>query len=726
MIKSRTALNKSRVILLCVLILAAMMEVSAFYYVETYGANFFPTTQVSSPFQVGNLTVNPFETSIGQPVDVGVSVANIGTVQGTYTINLNINDTVTETKAVTLEVNQTQQVKFNVTETIIGTYNLTIADQSTVFTVLAQPAALPESLKFSNLFLAPTEAWPNQEVNVTIDVQNTASDAVSFALPFNVNGASYSRVQVDLEPHAFQTVSATISESATGSYRVTAGGQGGTLKIVEAGKHTLHVIATRVGFTFTLDGATKTTPFSELVEVGSHTIVFPDPEKIQIGGWGVVPFGFAGWNDGTASTTRTLDVQKETYAIVNFVRIVSPTGSCPSLFVWNGTDYSYTAEVSDGAGWLGYLDHFQTDGTMVFSYNYPTDYIKLDSSMLKAQNGFYNMKITEMGDEIFYIDSAKLVAVDHPANTNVFSTTSTFIYHLSNQGTIYTVNKNPSLPVSAVNGSGQNVLPIISKVDGNYATGTRWQWNNITLNLGDLSTAKEIKLVVDAKIVWPTTSAGGTNFMKYADQPGQTPSPPPFMEVKAANGSWIRVPDNRQFPLPDVTDQTFVVNLTGLFSTNNYELRINTYQDIHFDYIGVDTTSQQGTNIRDIYPTYANLQQEFPTNSNSSGAFTRYGDALPLMQSADDKFVIGREGDSLALQFPVDNTPVPAGMVRDYFLVANCWFKGNGLSYMPFTVNPLPFQAMTSFPYPSNETYPYDVSHREYLQTFNTRIINSP
>jgi hypothetical protein len=198
------------------------------------------------------------------------------------------------------------------------------------------------------------------------------------------------------------------------------------------------------------------------------------------------------------------------------------------------------------------------------------------------------------------------------------------------------------------------------------------------------------------------------------------------MEVKAANGSWIRVPDSRQFPLPDVTDQVFVVNLTGLFPTNNFELRINTYQDIRFDYIGVDTTSQQNVTVQTILPTSADFQQGYTTDSNSSGAFTRYGDVLALTQSADDKFVIGREGDVVSLQFPADTTPVPNGMVRDYFVIASCWFKGKGLSYVPFTVDPLPFQAMTSFPYPTPESYPYDTSHKAYLQTYNTRIINSP
>jgi hypothetical protein len=125
-------------------------------------------------------------------------------------------------------------------------------------------------------------------------------------------------------------------------------------------------------------------------------------------------------------------------------------------------------------------------------------------------------------------------------------------------------------------------------------------------------------------------------------------------------------------------------------------------------------------------PSSADLYQGFTSTSNSSGAFTRYDDVLALMQSADDKFVIGREGDVVSLQFPADLSPVPKGMVRDYFVIASCWFKGKGLSYVPFTVDPLPFQTMTSFPYPTTESYPYDAAHKAYLQAYNTRIINSP
>jgi hypothetical protein len=411
------------------------------------------------------------------------------------------------------------------------------------------------------------------------------------------------------------------------------------------------------------------------------------------------------------------------YMTANYVRTQN---SCPVLSAWNGISYNYVADVNDGTGWLGFLEYFKPDGSMVFSYNYPYDYIKLDSAQLQPLNGFYNFQISETQNEVFYMDSVKLLAVDHPANTDVFSTKSTFVYNLTGQGTIYTVSKSAATPFSAVNGKGQNVLPTIANLDNNFTTATRWTWNNITLNLGDLTNAKEINLVVGAKIVWPSTQSGGINFMSYAKKPGVMPSPPPFMEVKAENGSWIPVPSSREFPIPATTDQVFVVNLTGLFPTNNYELRINYYQDIEFDYIRIDTTVPQNTIVHSVTASDASLQQAFITNSSSSGAFTRFGNVTSVLQSTDDQFVIGREGDQVSLQFPANLPPVPQGMVRDYFVVTNCWFKGLGLPYVPFTVAPLPFQSMDSFPYPSTESYPTDAIHQAYLKTFNTRIIKAP
>jgi hypothetical protein len=501
------------------------------------------------------------------------------------------------------------------------------------------------------------------------------------------------------------------------------GGQINQFTIVPTGEYTLHVITSASGFPFTLDGTSETSPFSGLVTSGQHTITIPNVAQIQVAGWGLVSYDFSSWNSGGTSLTQVVNVQDETYLSANYIR----QGSCPSLEVWNGTAYNYVTEVNDGTGWLGYLEYFQPDGSMVFSYNYPYDYIKLDPTQLQPLNGHYNFQIAETSDEIFYIDSAQMIAVDHPATVNVLSTASTFVYNLTDQGTIYTVSDNLASPVSAVNQAGQNVLPLISNPNGtSFTPGTTWQWQSLTLNLGNLTGAQQINMVVAAKITWPTTKAGGENFMTYANEPGVIPSPPPYMQVMAPNGTWVNVPENREFPIPHVTDNEFDVNLTGLFPTNNYELKINYYQDIQFNYIGISTIPQESIVVHTLPLSSAVLVQAFSVNSNSSGAFTRYGDVTALLQSADNQFVIGREGDMISLQFAANLPPVPQGWVRDYFIIASCWFKGEGLSYVPFTVNPLPFQAMTSFPYPSNETYPYTTENIAYLQTYDMRIINPP
>lgn len=358
------------------------------------------------------------------------------------------------------------------------------------------PTGMPASLSVSNLFLNPIEAWPSQPVNVTVDVKNSGTENISYMLPFEVNGVVAQSVYVQLAGGTTETVTGILNESNVGTYQVSVGSLSGSLSIVPTGEHTLHIIASESGIAFSLDGVTQTLPYAALVNVGSHAIVLPSNAKIVKGGWGLVNYAFENWNDGSSSLSKTVDVESETYVTANYVRT---TTSCPLLYAWNGTNYNTVADVNDGTGWLGYLEYFNPDGSMVFSYNYPYDYIKLDSTQLQPLNGFYNLKVAEENDEIFYLDSVKLIAVDHPIGTDVFSTKSTFVYDLSNQGTIYAVNKNLSAPVSAVNGQGQNVLPLISKMDNNFTPANRWTWNNLTLNLGNLAGAKEINLVVAAR-----------------------------------------------------------------------------------------------------------------------------------------------------------------------------------------------------------------------------------
>lgn len=82
-----------------------------------------------------------------------------------------------------------------------------------------------------------------------------------------------------------------------------------------------------------------------------------------------------------------------------------------------------------------------------------------------------------------------------------------------------------------------------------------------------------------------------------------------------------------------------------------------------------------------------------------------------------------RQGDQTSILFSADLPPVPENIERDYFLFASVWFKVDGLPYVQYTVDPLPFHNMTCFPYDvETESYP-DAEHLLYLSEYNTRII---
>jgi hypothetical protein len=85
---------------------------------------------------------------------------------------------------------------------------------------------------------------------------------------------------------------------------------------------------------------------------------------------------------------------------------------------------------------------------------------------------------------------------------------------------------------------------------------------------------------------------------------------------------------------------------------------------------------------------------------------------------------------NVSLKFPADDLPpLEDGMERAFFIFVACWFKdppdnwGYGFE---FTVHPLPFQAMSGFPYPPTESYPFSEEHVRYLEEWNTRVVKAP
>ena len=741
---SRSAIVKLKAILVIDLIIVGA-AVGVYFYLQDQGL----VTSASRPaaFTLTDLTINPLEVYVGEAVQISVNVTNIGDLEGNQTINLEINNIVKYTENITLTGNSSEIIQYTDIETIEGNYTVKVGDLIGNFIINPVP---PGSSKIilSNLRSDPYEAWVDQPVNITVTATNPTTEADKLTVRLSVDDTLVQSKLIELNTKASQTIVFTINATTEGTHKVKVNTLSGSFIIVKTGYHTLMINRNGGGsksLPFTLNGESYGTPFKQLMPVGEYSISVPSTFDV---GTGIVQFSH--WNDGVTSSSKTFTLDRALIVLAAYI-VISGYASCPSLYTWNGTGYSYVTDVSN-SGWLGYIGYINADGSIVFSGGNPWDYVKLDKNLLATKdidgNTYYDMTLAQQWDELFYLDSAYMLVVDYPIGTDVYTTMTNYINKaFSDQ--IYTVNKTSILsPINATNEKGENVLSQILQPDGVFTPGSNGilspSWDNLTLNqltldLGDLSSAQQIKLVIKGMVDWgpPEPYYDLINGFTDAAAQGLVPNgtqitPPPYMEVKDANGNWVRIPQDRQIPIPsDFTARTFVVDLTGLFpkDVSDYQIRMTNFWNVTFDYIGIDTSTQENVTVQKISPS-ATLSQWWDTQSFSSGNFTRYGDVTPLLQNADEMFVIGRQGDQVSLEFPTANLTAPAeGMERDYFLFVACWFKdptgqwGYGFNY---TVDPLPFMAMSGFPYPSSETYPYDAAHIAYLTEYNTRVIPAP
>ena len=105
------------------------------------------------------------------------------------------------------------------------------------------------------------------------------------------------------------------------------------------------------------------------------------------------------------------------------------------------------------------------------------------------------------------------------------------------------------------------------------------------------------------------------------------------------------------------------------------------------------------------------------------GNYTRYGPVGDLLREVDDRLAILGSGDEIRMRFAASGLPaLPAGWTRDYLLLVDGWAKdADANTAFSQSVLPLPFHAMSRYPYPAGERYPDDEAHRAYAREYLTR-----
>ena len=417
-------------------------------------------------------------------------------------------------------------------------------------------------------------------------------------------------------------------------------------------------------------------------------------------------------------------------------------GSCPLVFAWNGSTYAYVSDVL-GSAVTGFFLGPDT-------YRFPIDtdeYLKIDG--LAPRDGFYSIQIVEKLNEIIYLDNAELLVVDHPAGVDVFPNERLALFPPFPDYGLHVVS-DARPPVAAFDGDGNDILSRIAEKDGIYHDGFSplpyegyAEQHSVVLDLGDLSDAEKIILLLDGWTYY-VTSSGLVN----AGAAGLGPMLPQ-LEVIDENGAWETVTMDMGFPAGQPKTMTY--DLTGGFPMDDFRVRITTNLQVYLDRILVSTYADKpALRITELptasgdlhwkgYPKlltpsgdrrvtpadydYDILESETVRWVIPEGDYTKYGEVAPLLAAVDDMYVIMHTGDELTLDFDSRGLPeLPQGWDRSLIL-----FMDGFLKYIdPYvahssSVEPLPFHSMSGYPYPPSESFPTDEEHRRYLDEYNTR-----
>jgi hypothetical protein len=399
----------------------------------------------------------------------------------------------------------------------------------------------------------------------------------------------------------------------------------------------------------------------------------------------------------------------------------------------------------------------ESDSGVVRNTPRPTEVIKIDRDALREKGGMLSFRFMEPLEESVYLDQVKLLGIDHPADVDVYPNE----YFASNPPyppfkVVFSRDARP--PAGAWDEHGHDVLPDLKahRYFGDFKVLPFLGFaepHSLELDLGEAYHGGPLWLLMHGEVEYFSA-----NSMYAADQAGLRPFAP-YVEALDGKGKWVRVVDDLGCPAGGA--RTMTADLTGKLPVGTRRIRLTTNLQIYWDNILISRTEQEthtteleahGRGARASITAVPLVRAElgfhgFPLKiedqppgnvkyvyektsatgpyTRPAGAYTRYGDVLPLLTEVDDKFVVFGSGDEVALDFDPASLPaLPSGWVRDYFFVANGYEKDMDFyAYHGDTVDPLPFLGMRGYPYPE-QSFPDDAEHLRYLLEYNTRFMS--
>ena len=223
---------------------------------------------------------------------------------------------------------------------------------------------------------------------------------------------------------------------------------------------------------------------------------------------------------------------------------------------------------------------------------------------------------------------------------------------------------------------------------------------------------------------------------------------PPVLEVRDARRHWV---SRGSTGFPSGKDKTMVIDVAGIFPTSDHRVRLRTNLQVYWDqafvadelgagsresgiatlapvsgllhYRGFSRMYRRGGRYGPHWFDYDSVTQESPWRP-ITGAATRFGDVRLVLDASDDQYVIMLPGDEVTVEFAAPAAAPPVGWKRDFLLYSDGWIKDSDLNTAHgTTIEPLPYHAITSYPYAPGDRYPADSARQRYQREYNTRIL---
>lgn len=410
--------------------------------------------------------------------------------------------------------------------------------------------------------------------------------------------------------------------------------------------------------------------------------------------------------------------------------------SCPYLFTWSGRAFEFVTDFL-GGGEVGYW-------TGPHGWNVPDadETVRITDQQLIPRDGRLELRVTNELEEVLYLDTVQLSSVDHAADVEIYPREGMRAVAPAGVSLVAVRRVRPMARVTT--DRGEDLTREVSRRDGLAARGGPER--------AVRGYAEPHALILETHAA-PTNGrhvlllTGWTDYAFSSDNVAAAERGwvlhPPALETRVPGGPWRTLVADVGIPVG--RPQTVVVDIGHAAEAGGVLFRLRTSMRIHWDAIALadvvpDTLmdrsihgleratltwrgySRAGLRGGVEWPDYAAVSSTSPWKV-LRGRYTREGDVRALLVASDDRQVVARTGDEIALVFADTPRAAAHGRRRTYLLHAAGFSKEMDLnSASPDHVMPLPYRGMPTYPPPPA---PIEVAarQRETFEQYHHRVV---